>query len=164
MSRNESLILQKKPFYIGIDPGSVVTGVAVWERASKSIIYLQGFDSHCSSILFIYDKIMTHNNKWPNPDEVFFRIEDARLSTHGAGRTPQEIAQRNARKQNVGYVKALSKDWEEFCKLNSLQYEMVSPRRNNTKMAPELFENITGIKTLKGEHHLRDAANLVIDM
>lgn len=61
--------------------------------------------------------------------------------------------------QGVGYVKGFSKEWEAFCRILEIPVQMLTPK--NTKMEPDLFEKMTGVKTLKTQHHMRDAALLI---
>lgn len=145
--------MNKFRYIVGIDPGSVKTGIAVWDSVEKTISTLMEFDAHCQAQEFLqrrFDEMRREN--------VFMRIEDARLS-----KLPKHL-QKSGRDQGAGYVKALSKDWEEFAKMECVQYECVSPQSQRYKKAtPEFFASITGIKTNKTQDHMRDAALMVYD-
>ncbi len=111
-------------------------------------------------MLFLHEKLKTIAKNL-----VKFRIEDARLTTTHARKLPSHLVKQNAGKlQGVGYVKAYSKDWEAFCKNSGFDYELVAPQHSVTKVSPEYFEQLTGIKTLKTQSHKRDAAMLVFGL
>lgn len=138
----------KPTLYIGIDPG-VNTGVALWYPNLKKLEVLQ-FKSHCQAMLFLYDKLRPFDSRL-----IMFRIEDARKA-----KPRPDLALVNAGKeQGVGYVKAYSKDWEQFCLHLDYGYEVLAPQ--NTKVNEQYFECLTGIRTLKTQTHLRDAGMLV---
>ncbi len=141
-----------KTLYIGIDPGTN-TGIAIWHKPSKQLA-LHQFKSHGEAMLFVNNFL----NKYYADDKKQFvqlRIEDARK----AKRPPDPTGAHNARLQGVGAVKAYSKDWEAFCKTNGYDHEMLAPGK--TKVSPTYFQAMTGIKTLKGQSHIRDAGMLV---
>lgn len=141
-----------KPAAIGIDPGSVVTGFALLNGINPPV--LLGFDCHCAALLHVQEVVATLGR-----DNVRVVVEDARKA-----KTSGHFARKNGSRkdQGVGYVKALSKDWEFFCRdILKVDYTMQAPNPKITKMEPGIFEKITGIKTLKGEHHLRDAYLLI---
>lgn len=142
----------KYTLYIGIDPGSN-TGVAFWYPAIK-LLELKQFTSHCAAMLFIYNELLLVAPK-DGFHSVKLRIEDARK----AKARPDLAVINKGKLQGVGYVKAYSKDWEAFCKLNNYDYEMVAPI--NTKVNPVYFERLTGLKTFAMQSHLRDAGMLV---
>lgn len=137
---------------IGIDPGSVVTGVAV--IAPNEPILLCGFKSHCEAIIEVLSLVKLYGSQ-----NVHIVIEDARAAPKNA-----YFAKKNGhgKDQGAGYVKALSKDWQMFCeRVAKVPCTLKAPNPARTKWPPEYFEQITGIKTLKGEHHLRDAFLLI---
>ncbi len=135
--------------YIGIDPGSN-TGIAFWNKSKKEL-RLHQFKNHCTGMLFLYNLLLTSIDA----KEVKLIIEDARK----AKKRP-DLKKVNAGKaQGVGYVKAYSKDWEAFCKLQKVPYELRAPA--NTKASPEYFEKLTGMKTTKTQSHMRDAGMMV---
>lgn len=137
---------------IGIDPGSVVTGICVWDAELQHIVTLIDFESHCEALFWLDERL----KKLGLENSVLY-IEDARLSKLSYGYWGKA-----GREMGVGYVKALSKDWEKFAQLKGVSYRKISPLNNKTKMPADQFEKLTGIKTSAGAHHVRDAANLVI--
>lgn len=131
---------------IGIDPGSNC-GVATLVSGTK-LLGLYQFKSNIEAMFFCIEL----SNDW----EIELTIEDARKVVKNA-----YFAQKanRGKDQGVGYVKGYCKEWEAFCVLRGYQYQMVSPK--NTKMDELLFEKLTGKKTLKTQHHMRDAALLI---
>lgn len=140
-------------YVVGVDPGSVKTGLAVWCTGLRRIIICDEFDSHCSALFFCHNLHVKHPEmNW------HYVIEDARMS-----KLPPHLC-KQGRAQGAGYVKALSKDWEEFCKMERVGYTLKSPQSNKfKKMDNNLFFRMTGIQTKVGESHMRDAAMLVYD-
>lgn len=137
---------------IGIDPGSVVTGYACIIENQPPILH--GFKSHCEAILYALNAVAQYGRQ-----NIHFVIEDARKAKKNAWFAKQNGGKKD---QGTGYVKALSKDWECFCRdVAKVPYTLQAPNPAITKWEPERFEQLTGIKTLKGEHHLRDAYLLV---
>lgn len=149
----------KQQYVIGIDPGSVVTGLAVWDRQVKGISCLIAQNSHCAAIFWVLKR-----SQELGKENILLRIEDARRVRHLPSHVTAGLNRGGNRDQGVGYVKALSKDWEAFAKLQGFQYELVSPHSNQTKTTPEYFKSLTGIETKKTQHHLRDAAMLVVGL
>lgn len=146
-----------KTLYIGIDPGSN-TGIAIWHKPDKKLEMHQ-FGSHSEAMLFVHRKL---NGLRPvDASTVQFRIEDARLTMKHAKKMPRHLLkpQHPGKIQGVGYVKAYSKDWEAFCVNEGYDHELLPP--GTTKVSPAYFEAMTGIKTLKGQSHIRDAGMLV---
>lgn len=64
------------------------------------------------------------------------------------------------RLQGVGSVKRDSAIWEEFCVFHDVDFELVAPKDNITKLSADKFEKITGWKGRTSEH-ARDAAMLI---
>ena len=64
------------------------------------------------------------------------------------------------RLQGVGSVKRDASIWEAFLKDLGIEYEMVAPKRNVTKLTQERFKAITGWGKRTNEHS-RDAAMLI---
>lgn len=143
--------MNNKTLYIGIDPGSN-TGVAIWHKSEKKL-ELHQFDSHSEAMLFVHKTIPGLG--YFDRSLVQFRIEDARK----AKKRPDLAEVNKGKLQGVGYVKAYSKDWEAFCKNNGYEYELLTPA--NTKVTPQYFLALTGVKTLKTQSHIRDAGMLV---
>ena len=136
---------------VGIDPGSVCTGLAIVRDGEPPI--LKGFKSHCEAILFAQAFVQEVGRQ-----NIHFVLEDARKVTKNAWFAKQNGGRKD---QGAGYVKALSKDWQCFCELIKVPYTLKAPNSAITKWEADRFEKTYGIKTLKGEHHLRDAFNLI---
>lgn len=131
-----------KPLIIGIDPG-VKTGLAIWNRESKSMIVL-----YSAGILMIMKIILNHR------DQILkIRLEDAR-KRNWFGKAGREVL------QGAGSIKRDCQIWEEFFELHNLPYELVAPKNNKTKLDAKLFSNMTGWKGRTNEHE-RDSAMLV---
>lgn len=64
------------------------------------------------------------------------------------------------RLQGVGSVKRDCAIWEEFCVFHDVDFELVAPKDNITKLSADKFEKITGWKGRTSEH-ARDAAMLI---
>lgn len=132
---------------VGIDPGSNC-GVATLIPGTKTLNLYQ-FESNIEAMFLLIEL----SNNW----QLEVHVEDARLARKSAyfakNSSPGKL-------QGVGYVKGFSKEWESFCRIRMYKYQMHPPTA--TKMSVELFEKITGIKTLKGESHKRDAANIIL--
>lgn len=159
MKKEENGIMVEKPgkvfahfkrglprLLIGIDPGSNC-GFASLIPGTK-ILCLHQFKSNIEA--------MFHCMRLANDWDIELTIEDARKVVKNA-----YFAQKanRGKDQGVGYVKAYCKEWEAFCVLRGYQYQMISPK--NTKMDESFFEKLTGKKTLKTQHHMRDAALLI---
>lgn len=62
--------------------------------------------------------------------------------------------------QGVGSVKRDCGIWEEFCIYYDVDFELVAPKNNRTKMTAEQFKKLTGWQHRTNEHG-RDAAMLI---
>lgn len=140
----------KQKVLIGIDPGNT-TGIAYYYKTEKRLECFQ-YKSHIEAILSTVERL-----KELTAYDIYFRIEDARKQK----KRPDLKQMNRGKEQGVGSVKARSKDWEDLCIKQGWSYEMCEPKRTPYKENPALFEKLTGIKTLKGESHLRDSAVLV---
>lgn len=149
------MIMIKPKVYFGVDPGAT-TGFAIYWTCNKTLITNQ-YDSHSEAIL-LANKLVREYSNFIGLANIKFRIEDARLAEKNAYFKEKN---NHSKDQGVGGVKALSKDWEAFCKRLNVPYEMVPPNTKLTKVNPEYFEKLTGRKTLKTHSHMRDAAMLV---
>lgn len=127
---------------IGIDTG-VNTGFAIWKPKLKKFSRVTTLKIHQA----IYDVRCLNIS-----DDLFLRIEDARLYKH-IGRTKPAII------QQVGSVKRDAKIWEEFLTDLQIPFELVSPIETR-KMKSKEFERITNWNGRTSEH-ARDAAMLV---
>ena len=137
-----------KRLAIGIDTGTV-TGLAVWDIQEQKFNYVRQLKIH-KAIFYIQELIETHGK-----DSLVIFVEDARKRKFFKG------VNTAARLQGAGSIKRDASVWDDYLKDTGVEYYMKAP--GNTKVTPEYFEKLTGIKTLKGEHHLRDAAMMVIN-
>lgn len=145
----------KKPkinyrFLIGIDTG-VNTGICIYDRSTKKITLLASSMIHrCLS------SVIDYHTRFP--EKIFLRIEDARLRKW-IPRQATERAERG-RREGAGSVKRDAKIWEDFCKDCGIDFELVAPKDNKTKMTADFFRKMTGWAEQTNEHE-RDAAALV---
>jgi hypothetical protein len=92
-------------------------------------------------------------------DKVFVRVEDPRQRNwFGTERMSRE--EERKRLQGVGSVKRDASIWEDYLKDLGVEFEMVAPKRNVTKLKQETFKRYTGWRKQTNEHG-RDAAMLV---
>lgn len=132
-----------KYFYIiGIDTG-VNTGIAIWDRQTKKFYDLKTVPIH---------KAMEIVKDLSCKQKCFIRVEDARQRTW-FGKSGNE------KLQGAGSVKRDAKVWEDFLKDLGVDFEMVAPKNNKTKLDSRKFTLITGWKEKTNEHG-RDAAML----
>lgn len=125
---------------IGIDCG-VSTGFALSENGK-----LQRVES--MTITQAMQEVLTLKH----PDLIVY-IEDARKRTWFTG--GKEKA------QGAGSIKRDCGIWEQFCKEQEIQFVLVHPKANNTKLKAEVFKRITGW-TGRTNEHARDAAMLIM--
>jgi hypothetical protein len=132
-------------FYIGIDPG-VMTGVCVWDRHIQQIIQLDSMKIHQAMKLIGEYKRNRENN-------FFVRVEDARkrfwFSNSGSEKW-----------QGAGSIKRDCKIWEDYLTDLHIDFELIAPRSNLTRLTHIAFGNITGYHKPSNEHE-RAAAMLV---
>lgn len=140
--------MTSKKYAIGIDTG-VTTGIAVWDIAEKKFIYVRQCAIH-KAIFYVQELINIHGK-----DSIVIFVEDARKRKFFRG---ENIA---AKQQGAGSIKRDASVWESYLTDTGVEFHMKAP--HNTKIDPNIFEKMTGVKTLKGEHHLRDAAMMVIN-
>lgn len=142
IKRSKVAHLNRPNLIAGIDPG-VKTGLSIWDRKRK------GFEKiYSSGILVIQGFILSHYK----PDQIFFRLEDARLRTW-FGKSQREVL------QGAGSIKRDCQIWEEFFLLHDYEFELVAPKNNKTKLDAKLFSKMTGWKERTNEHE-RDSAML----
>lgn len=132
--------------YIGIDPGKR-TGFAVWDRDAKYLAEVSTL-----SITMAMDKVSMMADIL-GCENIRLFIEDAR-KRKWYGRTGRE------RLKGAGSICLDSTIWEDFCKELGVQYVMVAPRCNTTKLNAQQFKAITGWQGLTS-NHARDASCLV---
>lgn len=141
--------------YIGIDTG-VHTGVAVWDSRKRSFLLVKAMKIHEAMELV---KETYERSRSVCPGMVAVRVEDPRQRTwFGTERMSRE--EERKRLQGVGSVKRDATVWDDFLADLGVQYEMVAPRRNVTKLSGSQFQRLTGWMSSTNEHS-RDAAMLV---
>lgn len=138
-------------YLIGIDCG-VNTGICVWVKDDKIISHIATVRIH---------QAMEGIKVWhsTNPGQVFVRVEDARKRTWIPWQK-NEKAERGKR-EGAGSVKRDAIIWEDFLTDLGVDFEMVAPKNNKTKVTAEYFKNLTKYSGSTSEH-ARDAAMLVI--
>lgn len=141
--------MKKYRYYIGIDTG-VNTGICVWDAGTKLIRYIETISIH---------KAMNEIKSFANCDgSLFVRVEDARLRKW----IPKMLTERRerGRNQGAGSVMRDAKIWEDFLTDLGVDFEMVAPKNNKTKLNAEAFRKMTGYQG-KTTEHARDSAMLV---
>ena len=134
--------------HIGIDPG-VKTGFAVWDSEKQMFLEI----STCT-ITEAMNRVIIHRNmSLTSGKDIMLHIEDARLRKWYGNSGREKL-------QGAGSVKRDSKIWDDFCKENEIEYRMVAPKNNRTKVSKEYFTKITGW-TKPTTDHARDAAMMV---
>lgn len=134
-------------FYIGIDCG-VDTGIAVWDKRERRLTRVETVKIHeAIELVRDYGSLL-----------AFVRVEDARLRKR-IPRYESETRERG-RREGAGYVKRDAVIWEDFLTSRGFAFDMVAPKDNKTKMAPDIFSKTTGWQK-RTSTHSRDAAMLV---
>lgn len=139
-------------FYIGIDTG-VYTGVAIWDNRKRSLLQVETMKIHqAMEVVKRYKEVAT-----ANATKLIVRVEDPRQRTWYE---PMSREVERKKLQGVGSVKRDATIWDDYLKDLGVEYEMVAPRLNVTKLTRERFKAITGWTKPTNEHN-RDAAMLV---
>lgn len=131
---------------IGIDTG-VHTGFAVWHSDTK---YLAEVSTYTITQAMERVKMIADIR---GKDNIRLFIEDAR-QRKWFGHSGRE------KLQGAGSVKRDSRIWEDWCREQGLQYRMIAPGCNRTKLTEAQFKTITKWQGRTSEH-ARDAACLV---
>lgn len=140
--------------YIGIDTG-VNTGVALWDNRKRSLELVTSMPIHKAMELVKLHQVKAQENG----TKLVVRVEDPRQRTwFGTERMSREEERKKL--QGVGSVKRDASIWDEFLKDQGIEYEMVAPKRNITKLTQDTFKRYTGWNSKTNEHG-RDAAMLV---
>ena len=135
-------------YCIGIDTGTH-TGVAVWNREERRFEILAEMKIHKAMfIVSEYAKVAG--------DKVLVRVEDARKRNKYGDRSEFKL-------QGAGSVKRDSTIWEDYLKDLKIDYDMVAPQNNHTKLDSETFAKLTGYSGRTNEHN-RDAGMLVFGL
>jgi len=129
--------------YIGVDTGTT-TAIAVYYPSEDQFQRLES-----GGILDMMDIVLEYKNN----ESLLIRIEDARKRGHSG----KDAA---ARAQGAGSVKRDGSIWEEFCEKYDLNYELVPPQSNLTKVDQQTFRRMTGWSKRTNQHK-RDAGMLV---
>lgn len=138
--------------YVGIDTG-VKTGFAIWNKSKKELTEVKTLKIHMAMDR-IRDLTAVYAKK-----EICVRVEDPRQRTwFGTERMPREEERKKL--QGVGSVKRDATIWEDFLSDLGVEFEMVAPKRNTTKLDKVTFRNYTKWEKHTSEH-ARDAAMLV---
>jgi hypothetical protein len=138
---------KKFDLIIGIDPG-VNTGIAAWDVADKSFLFVQTVMAVQAEEIV---KRMAVEGR-----AVLVRFEDARLRTWFGKAGREQL-------QGAGSIKRDCSRWEEFLTHNQIPFEEVSPKNNRTKMTAQEFKRLTGWLSKTNEHS-RDAAMLIFGL
>lgn len=134
----------KPDIIIGIDTG-VNTGFALWSTKDKRLTEVGTIALHTA--LFRLEGMRLEGVK------MKVRIEDARLRKW-FGKEEKD------NQQGVGSVKRDAKILEDYCIDKGIDYEMVAPKDNTTKVNAAYFKKLTGWAGSTNNHG-RDAAMLV---
>lgn len=135
---------KKSRYQIGIDCG-VKTGFSIWDSQEKKFVEISTLQIHQAIIRILeLQKKDTSFTVW---------IEDARLRKWYGNNS-------DAKKQGAGSVKRDSKIWEDFCKDLEIEYHLIAPKNNKTKLDAFQFKNLTGCE-MRTTEHSRDASMLV---
>lgn len=138
--------MRKYEYYIGIDPG-VTTGVALWEKSTRQLLQVQSMPIHDA-----LEKVknLAHGLN------ALVRIEDAR-KRRWFGNTGSEVW------KGAGSIMRDCKIWEDFLTDRHIDFELVAPRHNKTKVTHDYFVRLTKW-TKPTNEHARDAALLVFGL
>lgn len=134
--------------YIGLDPGTN-TGLAVWDKVGRRLEAVETM-----TITKAMERVMAHVDMckaFGGYVVVFF--EDARKRSW-FGRAGRE------KLQGAGSVKRDCAIWQTFCEEIGVEYRMIAPKHNTTKLTAAQFRVLTGWQGRTSEHS-RDAACLV---
>jgi len=140
-------------FYIGIDCG-VSTGYARWDKEEKALTHMGTIKIHMA-MEYVKDLVQSF------PCQVFVRVEDARKRKW----IPYQRTEKSerGRREGAGSVKRDAVIWEDFLTWLGVDFEMVAPKDNRTKLTSIAFRKITGWVPLTSKHS-RDAAMLVFGL
>lgn len=138
--------------YVGIDTGTN-TGVAVWNNHTRTLELVACMKIH---------QALKEVERWKSvADEsktkLIVRVEDARKREWYE---PMAREKERHKLQGVGSVKRDATIWEDFLTDLGVEFEMVAPKNNTTKLSQERFKVITGYAGRTNEHS-RDATMLV---
>jgi hypothetical protein len=138
---------KKFDLIIGIDPG-VNTGIAAWDVADKSFLFVQTVMAVQAEEIV---KRMAVEGR-----SVLVRFEDARLRVWFGKAGREQL-------QGAGSIKRDCSRWEEFLTHHEIPFEKVAPKNNRTKMTAQEFKRLTGWLSSTNSHS-RDAAALIFGL
>jgi len=138
--------------YIGIDTG-VNTGVAVWDNRQRTFLQIETMKIHQAMELVKKYK----NHVADIGTKLVIRVEDARQRKWFGY---MDAKKDRDKLQGVGSVKRDCTIWEDYLTDVNVEFQMVAPKNNATKMSSDSFKRLTGWKKPTNEHN-RDAAMLV---
>ena len=132
--------------YIGIDPGKK-TGFAVWDHDARYLAEVTTVSTAqaMEKVRMMADVLGREN--------IRLYIEDARQRKWFENSGPEKW-------KGAGSICRDSTIWDDFCKELGVEYVMVAPRGNTTKLNDRQFRAITGWQK-RASVHARDAAMLV---
>ena len=130
-------------YYVGIDTG-VNTGYAVWSKKDKMLLDIR--------TVKIHQAMQMLSALYASEKRILVRIEDARIRKWVQGG--------REKLQGAGSIKRDAKIWEDFLRDSQIDFELVPPKQNRTKLDESLFKNLTNWIGRTSEH-ARDAAMLV---
>lgn len=140
--------------YIGIDTGTH-TGIAVWDSQCHSFRQIECVKIHEAMRMVEEYKRLAYEEC----QGLVVKIEDPRQRTwFGTEKMSRE--EERKRLQGVGSVKRDASIWDDFLSDLGVDYEMIAPKRNVTKLSHEAFVALTKYPGRTNEHK-RDAAMLV---
>ena len=132
--------------YIGIDPGKK-TGFAVWDHDARYLaeVTTVSITQAMEKVRMMADILGREN--------IRLYIEDARQRTWFGNSGPEK-------RKGAGSICRGRTIWDDFCKEMGVEYRMVAPRQNTTKLKAKPFKEITGWKG-RNEEHAREAEMLI---
>jgi hypothetical protein len=143
--------MRRHYWMVGIDTG-VKTGICVYRRYDQTFDVLETTKIHTAM-----ERVKFYHTTF-EVSGVFVRVEDARLRKF-IPYQDSEKAERG-RREGAGYVKRDAVIWQDFLTDLGVDFEMVAPKDNVTKMSVEAFKAMTGYTGITSQH-ARDAAALV---
>lgn len=132
--------------YIGIDPGKK-TGFAVWDHDARYLaeVTTVSITQAMEKVRMMADILGREN--------IRLYIEDARQRTWFGNSGPEKW-------KGAGSICRDCTIWDDFCRELGVEYVMVAPRHNTTKLKAKPFKVLTGWQG-RTDEHARDAAMLV---
>ena len=133
-------------YAIGIDTG-VHTGYAVWDIEAQRLLSCKTMQIDMAMELVRFISSSKKN--------TLVIIEDARLRKFFKG---ENMA---AKQQGAGSIKRDAKIWEDYLTRLRIDFKLVNPTSQKTKITSEYFKKISKFEG-RTSNHARDAAMLVL--